>query len=182
MTFRREALFSEQARAEVIKTLALAESDGGWPLAMLDAIEPRLSRGLMGWTAKDYGAIRRAQEMGDLAACPLASELAQTVSLLPRWEGDATFFSKNATWIERLATGFLELRSFMGCCAPGYTFAYVSCPRATLQFANLKSARLIGGLTRENLEREVLLLPGTRFHVVDIDKLTNTVHLAEDVS
>jgi hypothetical protein len=180
--FRARARVDNSTFLATISTLAHAENDNGWPLAMLEAIEPRLSRGLHAWTAKDFGAIRKAQEQGALHVGTIAQDLADTIELLPKWNDSATHVSKDSTWFERLSAGYLELRSFMGCCAPGYNFAYVSHPRARLAFTGLKSARLIGALTRENLEREVVLLPGSRFRVSTVDMRTATIHLVEDAT
>lgn len=181
-SFRVKYTETEEARKRVISVLAHAGNDNGWPLAMLAVLEPRLSRGLAAWTAGGYEDIRKAQESGSAVDGSSADCLNQTISLLPYWSGSATHVSKDARWFDRVSNGLLELKSMMGCCAPGFTFAYVSCPRAILSFTQLKSARLIGALTTENCEREVVLLPGTRLRVVSVERSMNKIHLIEEAA
>lgn len=163
----------------VIATIAKSQNNNGWPLAMLGALQPQLASALEHWSAGGYEDIRCAQESGDVKIGTHAHNMEIHFSLLPLWHGEAIHVSKDPEWFSRLECGTLELKSFMGCCAPGHTFAYVSAPAAILKFSSLKTARLVGALTTENLEGEVLLPKGAMFRVVSVHKASNTICFAE---
>jgi hypothetical protein len=105
--------------------------------------------------------------------------LEQHLKYLPRWRGIARHYSKSARWFEVLAKGHLQLESFMGCCKPSYTFAYALDYAAVLIFTELRSARLVGALTLENCEGEVILPRGATFKVISADRASREVVLAE---
>lgn len=171
---------SDESRREVIRVLAFAQNDNGWPLGILQAIAPDLAHALTQWTGKYCGDIRREQESGSVVPGSAADILQRNFADLPLWEDQATHVSKSSAHFDQHQLGDeLRLRSFMGCCAPGFTFAYVAQPRSTLKFAELKSARLIGALTTENFEREVVLPPGAKFQVIARDIVSRTITLRE---
>lgn len=163
----------------VIETIATSPNDNGWPLAMLTALQPSFANALRYWSAQGYKEIRYAQESESVVVGSPAYHMEANFSLLPLWNAQATHVSKDPNWFSRLQCGTFELRSFMGCCAPGYTFAYASSPVATLKFSSLKTARLVGALSAENLEGEVLLPKGAVFRVTSMDRATKTIYLTE---
>lgn len=164
---------------KVITTIAKAKNDNGWPLGMLGALQPQLAKALEYWSAGGYESIRREQESDAVSPGNHASHLEAYFSLLPLWKGEAQHFSKDRGWFNRLACGTLELKSYMGCCSPGHSFAYADPPSAVLKFTKLKTARLVGALTTENLEGEILLPKRAIFHVVSVDKSSKTICLEE---
>ena len=184
--FRRDkaefvSLIEEVGREEMIAVLASAEFDGEWPLGLLKAFDPQLARGLTCWTAGGYEEIRKAQETGKIKAGTAAFDLAESFHRLPIWHGPITHASKDKSWFTRLPAGeTLVLKSFMGCCAKGHSFGYATTPAATLSFTKLKSARLVGALSKENMEREVLLPDGARFSVVSVDLSSRFIHLVQE--
>jgi hypothetical protein len=164
----------------VISKIAKANNDNGWPLGMLEALHPKLGKALCFWSAGGYEEIRQAQESGAVKPISYAAHMEAYFPLLPRWRNTARHFSKDPKWLD-LATGeLLELKSFMSCCSPGFIYAYANPPRATLNFAKLKSARLLGALSKENLEGEVLLPRGAVFRVVSVNIVSRIVLLEEE--
>jgi hypothetical protein len=163
---------SRSLRLQVIATLARAKNDGGWPLEILEVLMPELARGLRSWTGRGYQSIRGAQELGYFAPGSATDLLQRNLSELPLWRGKAAHLSKSLGFFDRVRNDrTLALRSFMSCSAPPYTTAYVDGPDViTLRFTKLLTARLVGALSTENLEREVLLPAGSRFSVVRADK------------
>lgn len=158
------------ARADAIRLIARAKNDNCWPLGMLRVLAPELAFALKHWTASGYETIRNAQEGGRVVAGSPADKLLKNFPELPLWRGRATHVSKSPELFDRIRNDRkLTLGTFMGCCAPSHTFAYVSRPSAMLRFTKLRSARLVGALSEENLEREVLLPPGANFALVDWD-------------
>lgn len=161
----REKYGGGEIRLRVIATLAFASNDGGWPLGMLEVIAPGLARSLQHWTAGGYASIRRAQELGHVVQGSPADILQTSIEDLPAWRGRAVHLSKSLDLFDRVRNDReLKLRSFMSCSAPPFTTAYVAGREVvTLKFTKLRTARLIGALSTENLEREVLLPPRARF-------------------
>lgn len=152
------------ARLQAIRVLAHTKHDNGWPLGMLHVLAPELAPALEEWTAGGYEAIRLAQDEDRVRPGSPADMLLKHFPDLPLWRGTATHVSKSADLFDRIRNERgLTLTSFMGCCAPLHTFAHVSNPKATLRFTKLRTARLVGGLSTEGLEREVLLPAGARF-------------------
>lgn len=178
-TFRNAFTKDEYLMKSVIAIIANTKNDNGWPLAMLDSLQPQLAEALRHWSAGGYEDIRRAQETDTVRFGTHANNLETHFSLLPPWHGDAQHFSKDPGWFDKVACGTLELKSFMGCCSPGHIFAYATRPAAVLRFTALKTARLVGALTTENMEGEVLLPKGAIFRVVSEDKFTNIISLEE---
>ncbi len=171
----------DSALLAAIRVLAGGRNDNGWPLGMLSVLAPDLAMALDQWTAGGYEEIRNAQEEGRVKAGSPADQLIKNFSKLPLWGGRATHVSKSPELFDRIRNeGKITLSSFMGCCAPPHTFAYVSKPSATLRFTKLSSARLVGALTHENLEREVLLPPGASFDLVDWDMGNRNLTLHEN--
>jgi len=177
--FRKRFAGDKCLMESVIATIANSPNDNGWPLAMLGALKPQFASALKHWSAGGYEEIRHAQESDNVMVGTSAHNMETHFPLLPHWRGEATHVSNDSGWFSRLECGTLELRSFMGCCAPGYTFAYVSEPTAVLKFSSLQTARLIGALTTENLEHEVLLPKGATFRVVSVHKEIKTICLSE---
>lgn len=177
--FRKRFTSDKGLMESVISIIANSPNDNGWPLAMLGTLQPKLANALKDWSAGGYEEIRHAQESDNVIVGTTAHDMETHFSLLPLWYGEATHVSKDPRWFNRLECGTLELTSFMSCCAPGYTFAYVSKPATVLKFLSLKTARLVGALTTENLEHEVLIPKGTTFRVVSAHKATNTICLSE---
>jgi hypothetical protein len=163
----------------VVSIIAMSPNDNGWPLAMVRVLEPKLANALGHWTAGGYEDIRRSQEQSTVAPDSHAYNLEQYFSLLPLWPGDAQHVSKDRKWFERLECGEFEAKSFMGCCSPTHTFAYVSVPAVTLKFSLLKTARFVGALTTENFEGEILIPKGARFEVTALDKSKRIIYLEE---
>lgn len=177
--FHRAFTKNENLMKSAIATIANAKNDNGWPLAMLNALQPQLAKALGHWSAGGYDDIRREQEAGTVISGTHASHLETYFSLLPRWNGEAQHFSKDHGWFNQLACGTLKLKSFMACCSPGHSFAYANPPAVILKFTLLKSARLVGALTTENLEGEVLLPKEAIFRVISVDKVSQAVCLKE---
>ncbi len=177
--FHKTFTKNESLMKLVIATIAKAKNDNGWPLEMLAALQPKLAKALESWSAGGYEDIRRVQEDNAGGAGIHACYLETYFSLLPEWKGEAQHFSKDRGWYKRLACGTLELKSYMGCCSPGHSFAYADPPSAVLKFIKLKTARLVGALTTENLEGEILLPKGAIFRVVSVDKSSKTIYLEE---
>lgn len=175
----RQTYQNEPELSAAIAVLARHKNDDGWPLGMLAALKPELARALEHWSAGDYEDIRHAQEHDAVEPGSDAHNLEANFDLLPLWRGRAIHVSKDPLWFHRLRGGRLVLKSFMGCCAPGHTFAYVSNPAATLLFSRLITARLVGALTTETLEREILLPPAATFRVHAIDAVAKTIKLTE---
>lgn len=165
----------------VIETIAKEKNDNGWPLGMLNVLVPELAEALKSWTAGGYEGIRREQEISRIKPGSNAHRLETYFPLLPKWDNEAYHFSKDNTWFCRFKqVPRLELKSFMGCCSPGHSFAYVSNPAVVLKFSALKTARLVGALTTENCEGEVLLPRGATFRVASIEQFSNTIFLEEE--
>lgn len=163
----------------VISVLAHAKYDNGWPLEMLHELSPNLADALKDWSANGYEKIRTAQEADNTASLNHAIFLESEFFLLPIWHGTVRHYSKDLSWYNRLKAGQLQLQSFMGCCSNGHTFAYALNYAVILEFTNLKSARLVGALTTENCEGEVLLPKGSIFRVVSVDHNSSTIYLEE---
>ena len=179
-----ENAFKKKARdngiTETISALAHAEYDNGWPLGMLKTIQPQLAAGLKAWTAGESEAIRRDQELNKIKARTASFYLEKTFELLPIWHQTVTHASKKSDWLTRLPVGStFELKSFMGCCTEGYSYAYASPPNATLSFSHLTTARLIGALSSENMEREAILPKGARFLVKSVNQSSKIIHLVQ---
>lgn len=179
--FKSEFTSNRRLIKSVIRTIAKSPNDGDFPLGMLEVLEPQLARALASWTSGGYEDIRRAQETDMVKAGTLAHHLETLFPLLPLWHGEANHYSKDASWFNQLEGERLELKSFMGCCAPGYTFAYAIRPAAILKFTSLRTARLVGALTKENCEGEVLLPKGAVFRVVSLSEKRKTICLEECV-
>lgn len=163
----------------VIATIANAKNDGLWPLAMLSAFQPQLSDALLHWTAGEYEDIRKEQESRIVKVGSPAHHMEQHFSLLPLWHSDAYHFSKDPAWFKQLECGTLELKSFMGCSSPGHVFAYALPYAVVLKFSSLSTARLVGALTADHLEGEILLPRGSIFRVVKLHKRSKTIYLEE---
>jgi hypothetical protein len=160
----------EASRHQAIATLARAKNDNGWPLGMLKVLVPELASALENWTAGGYELIRRAQEAGHVASGSAADLLQKHFAALPRYRGRAVHLSTSLDFFDQLRnTRELTLHSFMSCSAPPYKTAIHGLDVSTLRFTKLLTARLVGALSTENLEREVLLPPGARFAVVRAD-------------
>ena len=164
---------------EAITILARAKYDTAWPLAMLSLIRPQLAEALSFWTARGSTAVRNAQMNGNYDVCPQALSLEREISHLPLWKSSAIHYTKSRALLDKLKLHSIhKLESFMSCCPPGSSFAYVHDPVAVLVFTKLKSARLIGALTEEPHEREVLLPRGASFIVVN-DENPHDINLEE---
>lgn len=177
--FRAEFSGSKDLVRAVVTVLAHAKNDNGWPLAMLAVLRPKFAKALADWTANGYEEIRQQQESDTVRLGTHAKHLERHFSLLPKWHGEAVHISKDEEWFQRVRYGILELKSFMGCSTPGNTFAYVRYPAATLKFNSLKTARLVGALTKEICEGEVLLPKGSIFQVTSVDKQSRLIFLEE---
>jgi hypothetical protein len=175
----RQSYQNEPELSAAIAVLARHKNDDGWPLGMLTALKPELARALEHWSAEGYEDIRHAQENEAVVLGSDAHNLQANFHLLPLWRGRAIHVSKDPLWFHRLRDERLTLKSFMSCCAPGHTFAYVSNPAATLVFTRVITGRLVGALTTENLEREILLPRGALFRVRALDLSTRTIKLTE---
>lgn len=162
----RKTYAAPQAKATLIALMAHQEYDNGWPLALLRELEPTFADALERWSGSSYEEIRRRIERGEAALDVYAKAMVDKFDLLPLWSGPVTHVSKDSGWLTRLQKGNFRLPSFMSCCAEGYTHAYVHEPSAVLRFTALRTARLLGALTTESLEKEVLLPPGALFRVV----------------
>jgi hypothetical protein len=174
--FQRDAMAfartysGEDLRLQAIATLARAKNDNGWPLGILEVLLPELAGALADWTAGGYESIRRAQEAGRVATGSAADLLQKNFAALPRWRGTAVHLSKSLDFFDQLRNEReLTLRSFMCCSAPPYKTVIDGPDVVTLRFTKLLTARLVGALSTENLEREVLLPTGARFAVVGAD-------------
>ncbi len=165
----------------VIATIANAKNDGLWPLAMLRAFQPQLSNALLHWTAGESENIRKEQESRMVKVGSHAHHMEQYFSLLPVWHNEAFHFSKDPAWFKKLECGSLELKSFMGCSSPGHTFSYTLPHAVVLRFSSLKTARLVGALTTDHLEGEILLPRRATYRVVNIHKRSKTIYLEEYV-
>ena len=132
------------ARVDAIRLIARAKNDNGWPLGMLRVLVPELAFALKHWTAGGYETIRNAQEGGCVIAGSPADKLLKNFPELPLWRGRATHVSKSPELFDMIRNERkLTLGSFMGCCAPLHTFAYVSRPNATLRFTKLATGYLV---------------------------------------
>lgn len=176
--FAKLAQSNDRAQKTVIKVLAESENDNGWPLAMLHAIKPDLAEALRQWSAGMYEDVRLAQERS------LSNEVADVMEAelhnLPRYRDCVTHVSKDSAWFERFQGGRLELRSFLSTSGIGGSFAYAAKPAVTLRIERPRRARLIGALTTENFEREVLFPKGTCLRLVRMDRVRKVIDLVED--
>lgn len=163
----------------VIATIARANNDHPWPLAMLRALQPKLADALTHWSAGGFEDIRIAQESDTVALDSHAGYLERYFSLLPKWHKNVQHVSKDPEWLSRVAGGTLVLKSFMSCSASGYNIASISPPCTILKFTNLTSARLVGALSTEILEGEVLLPREAVFSVVSKNYSSKIIVLAE---
>lgn len=177
--FHKAFTNNESLMKSAIATIANAKNDNGWPLGMLDVFQPQLASALTYWSAGGYEDIRHAQENNAVGIGTHACHLETYFSLLPRWGGVAQHISNDYGWFNRLACGTLKLKSFMSCSSPGHSIATVDKPEAVLKFTMLKTARLVGALTTEVLEGEILLPKGAIFRVVSVDKSSKTICLEE---
>lgn len=177
--FRDELAADTDRMKDVIATLAKAPIDCLWPLAMLITLHPEFGHALDYWSSGGYEEIRQAQEADMVETGTHANHMETNFSLLPQWRGKARHFSKDSSWFKRLECGTLELQSFMSCCSPGHSYAYVVPPAAVLEFSSLRSARLIGALSLEHSEGEVLLPKGAAFRVVSVRERSKTICLEE---
>lgn len=164
---------------KIINSLALAENDNGWPLGMLAIIRPRLAGALTSWSAGGYDEIRRAQEAGSPHVH--AAAINDEFHFLPKWSDRVTHVSKDDAWFSVFADGSYQLRSFLSCCGSDGSFAYVSHPAVTLVIDHPKTARLLGALTTENFEQEVIFPNNTSFRLKRMDIASRRIHLIEEI-
>jgi hypothetical protein len=181
-SFRDQFSKNKRILESTICTLANAKNDGSWPLAMLRMIQPGLALALEHWTAGGFEAIRREQEADLINAGTHAHNMETYFSLLPLWHDTVRHYSKDPLWFRRLESGTIKLNSFMGCSASGSEFAYALPPTVVLEISELKTARLVGALTLDHLEGEVLLPKGAVLKVIKLDKRSKTIYLKEDTS
>ena len=93
-----------------------------------------------------------------------------------------THVSKDDAWFSIFAAGSYQLRSFLSCCGSDGSFAYVSHPAVTLVIDRPKTARLLGALTTENFEQEVIFSNNTIFRSKRVDISNRTIHLVEEIT
>ncbi len=153
----------------MIEVLAKADYDNGWPLDMLEAIIPQFANALRFWTAGGFEDYRNAQKGICRKATDIVTNFENHFHLLPLWQDKVRHYSKDKSWLHKCLGEKLTLDSQMSCCKRGYKYAYALDYSAVLVFNKLKTARLVGSLSTENCEGEVLLPKGSTFEVISIN-------------
>ena len=163
----------------VIETLANTEYDSVWPLNMLESIRPEFAQTLKLWTAHGFDDFRKTQNGSSRKLINEVKIFENNLHLLPRWNQEVHHFSKSNCWYELKPNTTYKLDSQMSCCKKGYTHAYALDYAVVLIFKKLESGRLIGSLSTENCEGEVLLPKGTKYKVTSIQKKRREITLEE---
>lgn len=168
------------SKKNIICLLAKEEKDGDHCSIILGAVNKDLSEALEAWTGDQYLEIRSAQERNDVAAGSMADKLQSNLQYLPLWKNRATHYSDDDALYKRLKDGGdFTLRACMSCSGLDYKPPEFPRPISTLVFKNLKSARLIGGLSETYDEYEVILPANSKFKVVEVDHTSRTIYLEE---
>jgi hypothetical protein len=169
---KRLVLLTDVEAKEIIGELAVSGevTDEHWCMHILRYLRPQVHDFLSKWTAGRSGEIRAVQEFGGGSEemMGLIEGFLKNFWLFPQTNKSFIHYSKDNTWHLRLKKGHVfQPRSFMSCAIMGSDFVYAATPR--LSFAPSKQSRYLGALTKECSEREVIIPPGAKFEVLDVE-------------
>lgn len=181
--FRRkfEELYgaAREEKRRAVRVLAKARCDGEWPWHMVGFFYPAFAEAIKQWSMGGWEDIRLAQCGRGTKLSSEMEVLARHFRLLPRWKRTAYHFSNDRQWFSRLKDGGLTLDSFMSCTTDQSGKYINTTPESVLVFSGLSSARLLGSISREPWEKEVLLPVGAIFTVSRFDPTTRRIYLQE---
>ena len=161
----------EELRKKIVGALASLNkkreiSEGEAPLLILSKIDASFGDAIRCWTSGNFAEMRKAQEEGQGEFLDRVRCLESRLRYLPLWIEDIQHTSSDeSSWRMLLSNGKLELKSFLSCSRLGYKTSYGV--KITLVFRKARGARLIGSLSAELGEGEVLLPRGAQFEVVE---------------